>query len=56
MGKVVIEPQHQHEKHGSTGRDRQIPHWPASLAELESSRFMETLSHKTGWRTMEVDL
>lgn len=48
--------QHLPEKHSSTGGDGQVPHWPASLAELLSSRFIERLSQKTGWRTMEVDL
>lgn len=35
--------------------DRQIPHWPASLAKFVRSRFIERLSQKSGWRTMEVD-
>lgn len=56
VGKVITDPQHLPEKHGSTGGDGQVPHWPASLAELLSSRFIERLSQKTGWRTMEVDL
>lgn len=35
--------------------DRQIPDWPASLAKLVRSRFIERLSQKSGWKTMEVD-